>query len=113
MQKNPITDWELVQLYIEKCRSFVDPRLLGEISSRGLYNIINFLPEDYDLRESVAYARMVKAGKLPKDHNHAEEFSRLQRIDAIKEQIGKTPSTETHKLIDLVKELSVFLQHAQ
>jgi hypothetical protein len=79
----------------------------------GLYNIINFLPEDYDLREAVAYSRMVKAGKLPPDHTQEAEVSRLNRIDVLKEQISKTPSTEKHKLIELVKELSVFLQHAQ
>jgi len=107
---DPITDWDLVKMYIVQCRQFVNPRLLGEINSRGLYNIINYLPNDYDLREAVAYSRMVKAGKLPMDHTVAEEVSRLNRIDALKEQLSKTPSTEKEKLIELVKELSVFLQ---
>lgn len=107
---DPITDWELVKLHIEKCREFVNPKLFREINSRGLYNIINFLPNDYDLRETVAYSRMVKAGKLPMDHSVAEEVSRLNRIDSLKEKMFKTKSTEKSELIEIIKELSILLQ---
>lgn len=78
-----LNDLEVVDLYIEKCQQFVNPRLLGEVTRRGLYDIINFLPHNRDEAKAVAYARLGKMGKVfnePEIDHISAEISRLESL---------------------------------
>lgn len=55
-----MNDLQAVDNYIEKCRQFVDPRLLRDIMRRGLYHIINFLPGNINEAKSVDIDQFLK-----------------------------------------------------
>lgn len=59
-----MTDLELVDCYIETCMHFIDPRTLGKIQSRGLYNIVNFLGgASKEESKAIARARLAQTGR--------------------------------------------------
>lgn len=58
-----MTDLELIDLYCEKCRDFINPKLYRDIVDRGLYNIVNHLPKDIKEAKAVARGRLYETGK--------------------------------------------------
>ena len=90
-----LTDFEVVELYLEKCRQFINPKIFAEINVRGLYHIINKLPKDKDEAHMVAVYRMVKHRKTL--GINMDEFliqEKLSRIKALQADIFNTPETE-------------------
>lgn len=104
-----MSDWELVQLYMQTCREFINPRIFNEMKSRNLVHIVNLLPKEDDVAEAVVIAKMTKAGKMPLGVNE-DKFSIMQRIDVIKRELNDTPATEKHVLLEKIEILKKLIE---
>lgn len=100
-----MTDLELVNEYIEKCSRFVNPMLLGEVSRRGLYNIINYLPNDRKEAKAVAYSRLAKQGKVFGDPQIDQIAGVIERCEFLRTQLTKSKMTEADENIPILIEL--------
>ncbi len=94
-----LTDWQLVELYLEQCLEFINPKIFNTVVDRGLYNIINKLPKDREDAHMVAMHRMVKNNKAL--GLGVDEFllrDRMSRIKTLKEEIFNTPDSDISDL---------------
>lgn len=109
-----MTDLELVDKYCEECRRFVDPFLLREVQSRGLYDIINRLPGDINEAKAVARARLAESGKCFGDPEIDQIANTIQRLEFLRKDLSKmnmTNPTEVIPVLDEMKELSLFVKN--
>lgn len=104
-----LSDWELVQLYMRTCKSFINPKIFNEMKSRNLLHIVNLLPKEDDVAEAVVIARMTKAGKMPPGIDE-DKFSIMQRIDNVKSELTNTPATEKHVLLEKIEILKKLIE---
>jgi hypothetical protein len=93
-----MTDLELVYKWCEECINFPNPLLLRDIEARGLYNIINYLPDDVEEAKAVAYARMLKAGKAFGDDEIDYIADRITTLEGMRVKLNETPITDSHKI---------------
>lgn len=101
-----MTDLELVNLYIDKCFDFIDPRIFQEIRNRGLYDIINYLPKvSKDEARAVAYTRMIKAGKAFNDPRLDIINGLLKKIDIAKKKLQTIETSELQTIIEISYEM--------
>lgn len=100
-----LNDLELVDEYIEKCQRFIDPILLREVTTRGLYNIINFLPANIKEAKSVARGRLAKKGKYFGDDEIDQIANEIQRIEFLINKLSSLKATDVHKTLPLISEI--------
>ena len=105
MKDSDFTDIELVDEYIEKCAQFVNPRLLAMVTSRGLYNVINFLPGNRKEAKAVARARLAKIGKYFEDEEITQIANEIQRIEFLRCELMKLKATDVHKTLEIIEEM--------
>lgn len=106
-----LSDWEIVQKYVEQCRDFINPLLFKDVRERGLIHIVDRLPKDVDVALSVATARMIKYGKMSEDvrvNEHVESI--LKRVDVLKKELNDTPSTEKHVILEKIQKIKELLE---
>ncbi len=101
-----LTDLQLVDVYIEKCQRFVNPYLLRQVCSRGLYNIINYLPGDIAEAKSIARARLVKAGKYFDDPEIDAIFQEVNRLNFLMKQLQGISVTDVSKTLPILEEMT-------
>lgn len=99
------TDIELIDEYIEKCSRFINPRLFAEVNSRGLYNIINFLPGDIQEAKSVARARLSKINRYFEDEQITQIANEIERVEFLRDQLNKTKITDVTKTLPILEEM--------
>jgi len=99
------TDLQLIDLWCEKCMASINPAIFAEIRKRGLYNIINFLPNNTKEAKSVARARLVKAGKLHGDEEIDAIAQEVYRLEALKKQLMNLSVTDVHNTLPILEEL--------
>lgn len=107
-EQKPITDLELVDEFINKCREFINPKLLGEVTARGLYNVINFLPRNIDEAKAVARARMAKMNKYFGDEEIDKIAGQIQRLESLKSSLMNTSMTNAHEVKPILDEMQHF-----
>lgn len=100
-----MTDLEVVDDYIESCHAFIEPRKLGEITRRGLYHVINYLPRDKDEAKAVARARMSKMGKYIGDPEIEKIAGTVDRAEYLRKQLIKVRMSDAHKVKPILEEL--------
>jgi len=102
-----MTDLELIDEYILKCRGFVSPALLGEVTSRGLYSVINFLPPDIKEARAIARARLVKRGKYLGDPEIQWFADRVDRLNFLRKDLEKINLADVDKSLILINEMKL------
>lgn len=102
-----LNDLQAVDNYIEKCRQFVSPALLRNITSRGLYDIINYLPSDVKEAKSVARARLAKIGRSFGDEEIDQIANTVKRIEHLRDFLNKTSMTDVNKTLDILNEMVI------
>ena len=101
-----MTDLEVVNLYVDKCMDFIDPRIFQEIRNRGLYDIINFLPKvSKEEAYAVAYTRMIKAGKAFNDSRLDVINGLLKKIEIAKNKLQTIETSELQTIIEISYEM--------
>ena len=100
------TDLDLVDNYIERCQQFVNPFLLRQVTNRGLYHVINFLPHDIKEAKAVARARLIKMGKFFDEPEIDAIFQEINRLEFLKNELNKIKITDVDKLIPILGEMS-------
>lgn len=107
------TDLQLVDLYIVECRRFVSPGLLRLVCNRGLYHVINFLPNNVDEAKGVARARLAKMGKFFGEPEIDAIAQEIQRVEFLRKQLNETPVTDVHKTLPILQEMIQRSQYIQ
>lgn len=102
-----MNDLEAVDNYIEKCREFVNPRLLGDITNRGLYDIINYLPRNIKEAKAVARARLAKKGKYFGDEQISQIANTIHRIEFLRNELSTISMTDVDKTITILNEMII------
>lgn len=105
-----MNDLEAVDNYIERCRQFVNPILLRDITARGLYHVINLLPGDIDEAKSVARARLAKMGKFFNDAEIDQIANEVQRIEFLRDKLNSLEMTDVDKTLSILQEM---VQHTE
>jgi hypothetical protein len=100
-----LNDLQAIDQYIENCRDFINPKMFRDINKRGLYKIINQLPYDRNEAKAVARARLAKIGKAFGDEEIDQIANTVQRMEFLRDELNKTPMTDTDKILPLVTEL--------
>ncbi len=99
-----MTDLQLV-IHYHRNSTFVNPRLLGLVSSRGLYNVINFVPRGKE-GEAVIYARMAQLGKVFGDDEIDYVAGKIQRLESLRKELVAANITESHIIDDLLTKMA-------
>jgi hypothetical protein len=100
-----LNDLQAIDQYIENCRDFINPKMFRDINKRGLYKIIHQLPYDRNEAKAVARARLAKIGKAFGDEEIDQIANTVQRMEFLRDELNKTPMTDTDKILPLVTEL--------
>lgn len=103
--KEFISDLQLVDLYCEECRSFVNPKLFRQINDRGLYDIVNFLPKDIYEAKAIARARLMERGQYFGDPEIDEIAGKIQRLETLKKKLYGMNMTEVNITIPILDEM--------
>lgn len=107
MKNDIMNDLQAVDNYIEKCLEFVNPVLLRDITDRGLYNVINYLPRNIKEAKAVARARLAKMGKCFGDPEIDQIANTVQRIEHLREKLNALSMTDCNKVLEIVDEIKV------
>lgn len=108
-----LTDIQLVNLFIDRCRDFINPVIFREVRDRGLYNITNYLPKNKNKAQAVAVARMIAAGKYLPDEEMNEIASIIHRLNDLQKELSKMNMADVDKtlvIIDTMQRLSLQLR---
>ena len=106
-----LTDLELIDLYIEKCRQFVNPRLFGHCNSRGLIPYLNYLPTNVDEAKSVVRARLSKANKYFGDDEIDKIAGEVDRLETLRKELNKLNLADAHKVIEILNKMQTHSQY--
>lgn len=99
------TDLQLVDRYIDTCLDFINPQTLRAIQSRGLYNIINYLPMDKKEAKAIARSRLAQMGKFFGDDEIDAIAGKIQRLESLKKALGQMNMADAHKVLPLITEM--------
>lgn len=100
-----MTDLELLDQYCEKCIQFVNPFLFNEVKRRGLYDLINYLPNNTAEAKAVVRARLAAQGKYF-DNEEIDYISQeISRLEALRNEMNTIRMTDVDKLIPILKEM--------
>lgn len=105
-----LSDWALIQRYIEQCQDYIDPFLFNDLRGRGLVWAVDRLQGGTSERKAAAYGRLLLAGKVFGDEQIDGIAEHIERVKALQRELAQTGPTEALTLIKLSGEL-VF--HAQ
>lgn len=111
MEKNYITDIELVDQYCETCLEFIHPLTFREIEARGLYHVINFLPKNIQEAKAVARARLAKMNKFFDDHEITGIANTIQRVEFLKKELSQMNMADVHKTLPILNEMTELSEH--
>lgn len=100
-----MTDLELVNKFCEECRDFINPLLLRDIESRGLYNIINYLPKDINEAKIVAYARMAGKGMVFGNDEIDKVSGEIQMLNKLVLNFKEMNQADVHQTIPVMEEM--------
>ena len=100
-----MTDLEVVNLFVDTSLEHVHPHVFREIESRGLYNIINFLPNNKEEARAVAYARLGAANKVFGDKEIDDIAGHIDRLEILKKELAKTKATDVHKIKPILTQM--------
>ena len=100
-----MTDLEFVDHYIDKCRQFVNPLLLGEASRRGVVRFLNYLPRDVNEARSVARARMAKEGKYFGEEEIDKIAGEIDRLRQLRDELNKIDLSEAHEVLPILEKM--------
>lgn len=100
-----MSNLELVDKWCEMCLEFPDPRMFREITDRGLYDIVNFLPNNTPEAKVVARARMHGKGMYTGDPQIEEIASKIDRLMFLREKFNKIEVTDVHRTRPIIAEI--------
>lgn len=102
-----MNDLQAIDNYIEKTRSFINPKLFRDIEARGLYNIINLLPHNIDEAKAIARARLAAIGQYFEDEEISQIASTIRRLETLRDKLAKMRMTECNDVLEVVNEMAV------
>jgi hypothetical protein len=106
-EKKILTDLEVVYLFCEKCTLFINPLIINDIKKRGLLHIVDYLPSsDIEERKAIAYARMLKVGKVFGDDEIDYISDRIRRLETLRKELMQFPVTDSHKVEPILAEMT-------
>lgn len=108
-----MNDLELVDEYIEKCRRFVNPVLFREIQHRGLYDVINHLPDNVLEAKSVARGRLAKIGKSFGDNEIDQIANTIQRIETLRDTLKSMNMADADKVLPILSEMTSLSEYVR
>ena len=100
-----MTDLEFIDHYIEECRQFVNPRLLGEANRRGVIRFLNFLPSNISEAKSIARARMAKANKYFGEEEIDKISGEIDRLEQLRKELNKLNLADAHEVIPILEKM--------
>lgn len=109
-----MTDLELLDKWCDNTSGFVDPFLLREVESRGLYHIVNHLPSNREEGKAVVRARLATEGKAFGDDEIDKISGTIHRIEFVQKELGKVSMSDPQKtipILDEMKELSIYVRY--
>lgn len=106
-----LNDIELVDTFIEQCRDFISPLLLRDIESRGLYNIINRLPNNISEAKAVARARLAKAGYYIGDPEIEQIAAWVKRLEHLRYLLSNLNLADADKTFPVIEEMATITQN--
>ncbi|OPB98935.1 hypothetical protein BAS10_04505 [Elizabethkingia meningoseptica] len=101
----PLTDLQLLDLYIEECRQFVNPRLLGAVSGRGLIKYVDYLPKNIKEAKSVLRSRLSQNEKYWGDTEIDDISGKIENLKRLKKDLDKIKITDVDELIPVLKNM--------
>ena len=105
-----LSDWAIIQLYIEKCSAYIDPLLFNDLRARGLVWAVDRLPGNLEERKAAAYGRLLKAGKVFGDEQIDGVAAHIERVKDLQKELAHAQPTESARLVKLSADLTF---HAQ
>lgn len=100
-----MNDLEAVDNYIVQCKRFVNPALLRDITSRGLYHVINFLPGNIDEAKAIARGRLAKMGRCFGDEQIDQIANNVKRLEFLRDELNKLNMADAHELSPILIEM--------
>lgn len=100
-----MTDLEFIDHYIEQCRRFVNPKLLGEADRRGLIRFLNYLPGNVDEAKAIARARMSKENKYFGEEEIDKIAGEIGRLEELRKELNGLNLAEAHKVLPIVEKM--------
>jgi hypothetical protein len=104
------TDLELVDRYIDTCLEFINPKTFREINDRGLYHIINFLPNNKAEAKVVARSRMAVIGQYFGDDEIDQITGMIYRLLALQKKFTGMNVADAHQTMPVIKEMEAITQ---
>lgn len=100
-----MTDLEFVFHYIEQCRQFVNPRLLGEANRRGVVRFLNYLPNNIQEAKSIACARMSKEKKYFGEEEIDKIYGEINRLESLRKELNVLNLADAHEVIPILEKM--------
>lgn len=101
-----MTDLELIDLWCEKCLRFISPQIFRQIKERGLYHIINYLPNTTLEAKAVARARLAKEKKYFGDVEIDTIANKIDRIEFLRKALNNLKGTDVHETLPILLEMT-------
>ena len=100
-----MTDLEFLDHYIEECRRFVNPRLLGEAQNRGLVGYLNYLPSNVEEAKGVLRARLSTSSKYYDEPEIDKIAGEMNRLQFLKKELNSLNIADAHKIIPVLQKM--------
>ena len=100
------TDLQLIDQYISESRQHVPPFLFRQIQDRGLYHIVNRLPNEIPEAKAIARARMRDHGKYIGDPEIEQIAQEVNRIEFLRKELMQIKPTDVDRMIPILNEMS-------
>ena len=100
------TDLELIDEFISESRQHIPPALFRDIQDRGLYHIVNRLPQNVDEAKAIARARLRNQGKYIGDPEIEQIAQEVNRIEFLRKELMEIKPTDVDRMIPILSEMS-------
>lgn len=100
-----MTDLELLDLYCEKCRDFIDPVLFRDIEKRGLVYAINRLPSNINEAKSMMRGRLVTTGRYIGDPEIEAIADTVHRLESLCKELQGLNMADADRVLHILNQM--------
>lgn len=100
-----LTDLELLDLFIDKCGRFVNPKILGAVNRRGLVKYVDYLPRNTKEAKAIMRSRLSQDAKYWDNPEIDEISGKIENLKRLKTNLDKVKITDVDEIIPILKNM--------
>ena len=100
------TNLELIDKFIAESRQHIPPFLFRQIQDRGLYHIVNRLPQNIDEAKAIARARLRNQAVYIGDPEIEQIAQEVSRIEFLRKELMEIRPTDVDRMIPILGEMT-------